>query len=245
MMLKYFSAKLLFASLISAVGIGISVPAQALQIRVAQESAAGAGDFDTNILGFIDSFSTTGTLADFYAYDTNALFGGPSNLTAPNTTNTFFVQGSDGLGFFLVHDRPNNPRSTKGAADMRFELTGGDTASFLVQDDTVDLNDVFDTFAGGTIFTTHNVWDPCCTDGGVIGSIDGSNWEFFAEFTNTPTNITDFLTYSNGSSNIALSLDTGRRVRYDIVPTPAAVLPILSGLFSAAHRKKKRVDSDV
>jgi hypothetical protein len=37
----------------------------ALVVDVAQESSPGAGDFDSNILGQIESFSTPLTIADF------------------------------------------------------------------------------------------------------------------------------------------------------------------------------------
>ena len=56
-----------FAGLaLSAVLLGFGLNAQAVEIRVSQESSAGAGDFDANVLGTIDSFSTALTTAQHY-----------------------------------------------------------------------------------------------------------------------------------------------------------------------------------
>lgn len=252
MMTKDSTNKFLIVSLVGTLSLGMCLPAQALLIRVAQESTVGAGDFDSNILGLINTYSTTGTHASFYRYDTiyPASFGGINEVVSFNTTNLFFVEASDGLGFYAVHDRPilgASGQDLDGMTAMRFELTGGDTASILLQDDP---NNAFsDSFSNseGKVFTTNNAFASCCTDGVVIGSIDGDDWAFFAEFRQEPFGIDSFRAQSNGSSEISLRLDTGLKVRFDLipesvptapaVPTPTAVLPILSSLFTITRRQ--------
>ena len=59
----------LVAAAISAlVCIGSGSPGYAASVDVFQESTLGAGDFSANQLGTIESFGTTGTLAEYYAY---------------------------------------------------------------------------------------------------------------------------------------------------------------------------------
>ena len=67
MILKRLKAFTILAFLLAVSGLLlVSNDASAATIRVSQESAAGAGDFDANILGFIDPFSTPLTISDFY-----------------------------------------------------------------------------------------------------------------------------------------------------------------------------------
>lgn len=54
-----------FSVLILVFGFGLPTPANAIPIEVSQESAAEAGDFDSNVLGFIDPFNTGLTTAGF------------------------------------------------------------------------------------------------------------------------------------------------------------------------------------
>ena len=168
-------------------------PAQAWRIRVSQESAVGIGDFDTNVLGFIETFQTTDTLAGFYNYSGGS-FNGPVDINS-NATQNFFVHGSDGLGFYTVHDDIQD--GSNGSARMEFNLLGDpDGATFLLGDEpTENLSTT-----GGTNFITRHFWGPCCTDGTVIGSLDGTDWELFAEFRTLPTGIDDWLALSADGS---------------------------------------------
>ena len=84
--------------------------AQAQTIRVSQESAPGLADFDANVLGTIQPFTTTGTAADFYDYggvSGNADSYGNANgasILSVDTSHLFLVSASDGLSLFIVHD---------------------------------------------------------------------------------------------------------------------------------------------
>lgn len=186
--------------------------AHALAIEVAQESSAGAGDFDANIIGSIDPFTTTLTNSGFFSYGNpfNASFcdgvvdnciGRPSLIS--NESHLFLVDASDGLGVFIVHDKPND--GSGGSATNTFSLVG-DTATVLVSDDPNEFTGT------GTNFTGNFNWIGCCTDGGVIGSLDG-DWTMFLEF-DSFTGLTGWTAVSaNSQDSVGLQLVNDRRVR--------------------------------
>ncbi len=83
----------------------VTLPVYGGVIRVSQESAAGAGDYDYNILGYITPYSTSYTAAGYYRYDYSYIGnvnGGP--LPQGSTALNFFVEASDGLSFVNVYD---------------------------------------------------------------------------------------------------------------------------------------------
>ena len=85
-------------------GIGVGSPGYAAAVFVFQESTPGAGDFSANPLGTIQSFSTTGTLAAFYAYASEQFTNTSSVTLTEDQSHLFLVDASDGLGLFVVHD---------------------------------------------------------------------------------------------------------------------------------------------
>ena len=95
---------------------------------------------------------------------------------------------------------------------MQFDLFG-DTAGVLQGDDP---GETIVVTGGGTQFNTDHPWAGCCTDGGVIGTLDGA-WTMDAQFLfNTPTSgdgITAWQATSADGSSIPLALELGRRVR--------------------------------
>ena len=228
---KYF--QMLTLSLFVVLG-GISVfvtDAEAISIRVSQESAAGAGDFDANVLGSITSFDTALSASAFYQYGApNAasyngeLNGGPNPISS--LTQLFLINGSDGLSLAVVHDNPND--GTGGTTQTRWNLTG-DTGAFVVVDDPGEGVAVS---AGNTQFDSNKNWIACCTDGYAIGSLDG-NWAMFGQFLTTPTGITSWQATTASGGNIPLTLAPGRRVRLDTtasMPEPGTILLFGSGL---------------
>ncbi|MGK7927507.1 MAG: PEP-CTERM sorting domain-containing protein [Spirulina sp.] len=231
---------------------------QTVKYRISQETVAGEGDFDDNILGFIDAFATDGTLEEFYGYNTDNRysFGNSVDLTE-DMSHLFLVQGSDGLGLFSVHDKYTTGRQGGGVADMQFDLFG-DTASFLVKDDPGDQSYTeTNSFLGGTLQSTltskHKWWD-CCTDGSAIGYLDGL-WEMFAQFTDFGANdggmLEEWAVLSGDGSAIDVVLQTGRRVRIDVVvdrptqvPEPASLLGLLTvGALGTSLRKRQEKES--
>ncbi|MHC4952574.1 MAG: PEP-CTERM sorting domain-containing protein [Planctomycetota bacterium] len=226
-----------FVLSVALVGL-VAVHADAAPIRVSQESAAGAGDFDANILGTVDVFNTALTTAAFYQYgnpfgssyngDVN---GGPSG--ADGLTQLFLVQASDGLSLVIVHDDPVD--GSGGTANTRFDLVG-DTATITVKDDGEP--GYVDT---GTQFSATHNWIACCTDGYAITSLDG-NWTMFGQFTSGPTGITQWQVSNSGGADVALVLQAGRRVRLDLassVPEPS-VYALLGAAFVFCFLLRRR-----
>jgi len=211
--------------------ISVSATAQSALIRVSQESATGAGDFDANVLGTISTFDTALTSAAFYQYGSpnGASYNGENNggpAPVSDTTINFFAITSDGLTFYNVHDRPND--GSGGDADMTWSLTGGDTAAFMVGDDSSEgLSPGLNVQA--TSFTSRHRWLDCCTDGFGLGTIDGGGWELFGEFdSSSPYDGGELLAWSALSADggvIPLAFELDRQVRFDLaspIPVPAA-----------------------
>ncbi len=203
--------------------------AQAAVFRVSQESSSGSGDFDANVLGFVNPFSTSLSTAAFYQYDTPDVFsyngdenGGPSPIS--QLSQIFLLDASDGLSLVVVHDNPND--GSGGSTSMQWNLTG-DTAAQVLADDPSELVSVS---GGGTQFNSTKNWLGCCTDGYALGSLDGDGWAMFGQFLTAPIGINQWAVSSFGSTSISLDLEAGRRVRLDLTPVPVpAALPLLAG----------------
>ena len=214
--------------------IGVVTSANAVTIRVSQESSAGAGDFDANVLGFTDSFMTPLTIAGFYQYSVpnvasynGELNGGP--LPISSLTQGFFVEASNGLHYVVVHDNPND--GSGGNTQMTTTLLGGagGAAGFTVEDDPTEGTSVSDV-ATDRIFDTVHGWAPCCTDGYAVGALLSSD-VLLAEFDTSPNGISHWQSIGNSLPNISMVLAPGRRVRYDmVVPEPSTIALLGLGL---------------
>ncbi len=201
-----------------------AAPAWAARIRVAQESRPGAGDFDQNILGYIDAYyEKDKTAGEFYSYEDVAeySFNGSNPRLRGDTSHLFFVTAKEGLALFIVHDKPNDPDG--GVAIMRLKVAGDpDGARILVFDDPYSDWDTFQAHPGGQEFTTWHRWFACCTDGLVLGSLEGG-WKIFLEFpikdevagTETVHGLKFWKAISPDGKLVSMKLEKGRRVRLD------------------------------
>ncbi len=195
-----------------------TVTAHALSIRIAQESSAGAGDFDSNLLGTMTAFETSLNISDFYRYNNpdrasynGHLNGGPTLVSS--LTQLFLVNASDGLSLVTVHDDVED--GSGGRTHTAWDLSG-DTAGFSLSDDP---GEGLSISGGGTHFESRKNWIGCCTDGFAIGALEG-DWSMLGSFMGIPTGISAWAAVSSDFSTVGLTLETGRRVRLDKVPAP-------------------------
>lgn len=209
-------------------------PAAHAQIQVSQETSAGAGDFDANILGTINVFNTAGTLASFYGYNNpaNASFVGPVTLT-DNTSHIFLVNSAiDGLGLFVVHDARFG--AAGGTAQNQINLTGDGNGFVVVQGD--EPGEI--TVNNANQITTNFTWDPCCTDGVALAALDGGTWQAFVQFLSAPTGLSSWLAVGDGGS-LSLALSPGVRTRLALVPEPSTLgLLIIAGGVMMTRRRR-------
>ena len=238
--MKFFGIMAVGAT-IAALGInGIGNHVQAALIEVAQESSAGVGDFDGNVLGFIEPFDTILTAVAFYNYSNvnesykGELNGGPDPVS--NQSQVFFVDASDGLSLVMLHDARND--GSGGLSRTSWQLSS-DTASILVKDDPG-----FDVYleVAGTFFSADHQWQECCTDGYAIGPLSGQ-WTMIGQFTELPTNIDGWWAVSSVSTTISLALDANRRVRLQParpIPTPSTVALLATGLLGLGWLRRGR-----
>lgn len=227
---------LLLAGLVSLVGVP---SVEALLVEVSQETSAGAGNFDSNVLGYIKPYTTSLTTTAFYQYGTpNAasyngeLNGGPAPVSS--LSQVFLVNASDGLSLVVVHDRANDVGG--GSTQTRWNLAGDSAAAVLADDPGEPI-----TVTGGTQFDSTKNWAACCTDGYALGSLDGS-WTMFGQFLAFDGGI-DAWHAVDGDHHIILALILLHRIRLRQVPEPATSALFVAGaagLAGAAWRASRR-----
>jgi hypothetical protein len=202
-------------------------------VCVFQEETAGEGDYA--LKGQVSVFNRSGdTAADVFNY--GGVFTtsySPDLPFAPaaiaDTTQLFFVDTSNGLSLFMVHDQPNDVGG--GQADLSFTLSD-DTAAILVNDDP---GEPF-TNTGGTQFDSDHIWSPCCTDGGVIGSLDG-DWSMEVAATNF-VGITNWQVSSANGPFVPLDLTLfeGSSKRVRLHPAPCDVVDLSKEIVEGPDR---------
>jgi len=212
MLIALGKAKMLLGLLPLVATLGGS-PQRILEIRVSQETSPGAGNFDSNILGYVSALNTDGTAAEFYMYgDAGPNYGNSVPKITANTSHLFFVNGSDGLALFVVHNTSNRAEASNGgSAETQFDLSGG-TAHILLSDDAGEATENED----GTTFTGSHGWASENTDGMVIGSLP-VGFTIIGQFTSPPSGLdSGWEVISSDSSTIPLHLVPGQRVRLDV-----------------------------
>ncbi|MHC4696266.1 MAG: CARDB domain-containing protein, partial [Planctomycetota bacterium] len=190
--------------------------------RVSQESAPGTGDFDDHPLGIIQAYDTTLSAAEYYRYDlgVTSSFNGPAPTLTDDRSHLFLVDCTDGLSLFVVYDSATE--ADGGSVDAGYALSGDpDGVTRTVEDDSPEFEDIYTGNPGDTIFTAHNVWSPCCTDGLVLTGLDGP-WSMMVEITSAIVGLNSWAAYASGQDPIVLTLQQNRRVRIDAIFDPAS-----------------------
>jgi hypothetical protein len=212
--------------------LAVALPLSAVPIRVSQESAPGAGDFDSNILGIISSFDAGAqTPAEVYNY-TGSAYHGTVVPGVSDTQQTFFVVTSSGLALFNIYDVAGD--STGGNAFLLANIVNSSVTA-PVRD---DINETV-VSGGGTTVTGTYTWLAGYTDGAAVVPLTGNTWAVFAQNSAAPTGIGAWNAVGVNQT-ISLFQDTGRRVRFDIVPEPGAIILLSGGLLGLAWFRRRR-----
>lgn len=224
-------------------------PTSGLAIRVAQESAPGAADFDTNVLGTILPWrapvSNRLSASQIYRYNTDVVPGaqfpgrvrsfglGPILLTA-DRSHLFFAETTDGLAMMIVHGTAPAAwagyafsNTTPGHAEMQVSaVSGTQSLALAVQDDPTDA---FASVPDAGIQSSWN-WPANETDGTAILGWTG-DWTGLVSFAeidgnlSTPpvSGLSSWVAYSATGGLVPLSLAPGRRVQFRAAPPCCAV----------------------
>jgi len=198
-------------------------------IELAQESAPGAGDFNSNILGNLLAYPYNASAASLYAYNVpegdswNGLILNPE----PDRSHLLLAETTDGLTLVVVHDRafPDDPDG--GRAETRVEvLNDPDGLVRTVEDDPANNEEgPYIGEPGDSVFTAEQEWSPCCTDGYALSGLSG-DWTALIDFSDTDDNantpvfdgLVEWAAYSADGVVVPLALVEGRRVRMRLVP---------------------------
>jgi len=208
--------------------------AAAVRVRVSQESAPGAGDFDANVLGELDPFDASQGSAAFYSYSVPApnSFNNAAIALVTDRAHLAILDVGPSAALCVVFDSTTPDVTNVGRAETRLQLTTGTSTFALdVLDDpeatSADRYVLAPTF--DSLSCTH-VWNPCCTDGFVVsGLLCGASVTFtFTDVDDdatTPTilNLTSFAAYSSTGGVIELALAVDRRVRLEVLPSPGCI----------------------
>ena len=167
-------------------------------------------DDDFAYLGVVDIFDHSGSsAAELYSYGTpyGASYNGSTPPALSGISQLFVVQTNDGDGpsLFFVHDEPVD--GSGGTARTNYFLPGG-AAAVLVRDDPGEIPNYIPNQTWGF----DHFWAPCCTDGGVIGTLDGS-WTLDVWFAVAPGGIGLWQVTSATGAPVPLVLEPLRRAQ--------------------------------
>lgn len=198
-------------------------------IELAQESAPGAGDFNSNILGNLLAYPYNASAASLYAYNVpegdswNGLVLSP----LPDRSHVLLAETTDGLTLVVVHDRafPDDPDG--GRAETRVEVFNDPDGLVRTVEDDPANNEAGPYIGepGDSVFTAEQEWSTCCTDGYALSGLSG-DWTALVGFSDTDNNantlaidgLTEWAAYSADGTVVPLALEEGRRIRMRLVP---------------------------
>ncbi len=156
--------------------MSLACPGRAGGWRVMQESAPGAGDFEQQVLGEIEAFPTSVSIADYYSYGkpAAAAFNGDLPISA-GTMNVAIVDGPEGSTLVLVYAATG---ARPGHAEANIHLFGDATGGEMsVQDDPdSDQGDSYFNIPSGTFFFGVWDWEASETDGCAITGIEDAEF---------------------------------------------------------------------
>lgn len=239
--------RLILNIVFAAISINHAIANTVTMIRVSQESSAGAGDWEQNVLGVIRPWQTSQTPSDFYAYGSPiaASFNGTNITLVEGQCHVFFVQtpAPTNLCLFIVLDRPGGA----GGHAKTFVRTVPNMPSLMrppeLEDDTNDCT-CSRSQPSQMLQWSKRPWTGADTDGLVYRGIDGIGWQRLSlGFSQPPAaqtpegcgglcsdttspvflGLTTWRAYSDGLPNVDLVLAEDRLAFFEPVADCAAV----------------------
>jgi hypothetical protein len=200
------------------------------RLRVAQESAPGAGDFASHILGEVPIVSApTSPATAIYAYDVpeGDSWNGFILDTVNDRSQLAVALTNEGYTIFVVHDNSIGGNPDGGNAETRVELLNDvDGGSITVKDDPNNLEPGgYSGRPGASVFTARHDWGTCCTDGYAVSGLDcgGAAIVQFTDVDGSRTSptiagLTSWTVFGADGTEIPLALEADRRVLLQHLP---------------------------
>lgn len=192
---------------------------------------------DTTINMKVNPLSKAESASAYYDYNTVYYASGNPDFGTQSGVGFFWLyentlNGDISIG--MIFDTPND--GSGGTVDMT--ISGVPSAGFveLVDDPkSISPNDDF------TVTYGNWDWSPCCTDGGVIGGLDGL-WEIVVALdTSTDAGIDQwyFLNGPSSDNPATVALNMNKDLVINSVPIPGALWLLGSGLIGLLGIRKK------
>lgn len=157
-----------------------------------------------SLLGTVDGYSGAISSVDNFGLGTDS----EANLTygptlQAKTSHLFLYEGSDGVNFFVVFDRPDNDNMGSGKATWDMTVSGSThNPTVKLMDDASEFSEdgsVNDLFHGKWS------WDKNHTDGGVLGELAG-DWELSIDLISSPSGFS-LTVFSGDAAGSHVALD--------------------------------------
>ncbi|MDT0595467.1 hypothetical protein [Glaciecola petra] len=181
-----------------------------------------------NVLGTIRAFNGTESALQNWNRNANPNIG-PGGIARASQL-FFYSNPIDGVTFNFLSDRANSNSSGGLSLLATVDSTGDPFA--LYGDD--GFHEFYET-TNNDVFKGNWNWISCCTDGGIIGGLNGK-WSIDVEITRI-TNVNQFLI--QGLDN-TIVYDQSQSVSFRNVSTPASITLVIFALGLLAYKGLKR-----
>jgi hypothetical protein len=194
-------------------------------VRLAQESAPDAGDFNSQVLDVLRPW-VAGSMTTGEFYLNRNSFQGAAFTPVNNRSHFTLATTGDGMSVVMAHDQRSS--GSGGQCETRLEITGdSDGARRTIEDELQTLSfdpDVYTGQPGSSVFTERHGWATFDGDGQVISGLSG-DWTATIEFTEVDSNsatlpiggLNTWTAYDSTGREVPLSLARDRRVELKLL----------------------------